>query len=115
MRFLALTVAFVLAACAGKDVEVRVCNLTGYPVTDLDASEFTDLDLADGECTEYIEPAYNAYGYTHASFDVGADHFEATPIDYLGDGFEQGRWSYQLKILDYALRRVSTFAVEDER
>ncbi len=117
MELVRIAFVIALAACGGggDDVEVRVCNRTGYAVTKLAASEFIDRSLADGECTEYVEPKHDAYRYTFADFMVGIDRFAWFPIDYVGETpLSAGRWSYELRIRDYAMRSGTVNAVEDE-
>ena len=113
MRYVPIVLA--LTACTTTDVEVRVCNRTGYAVTMLDASELSGLELADAECSAYFEPEHAAYRYTYAVFMIGSDRFQWFPIDYVGETpLSHGRWSYELRIHDYATRSGTVNAVEDE-
>ena len=109
-----VALAFALASCTDSKLEIRVCNRTGYAIAEATAAEFHDLALADGECTESIEPKSPTYGYTGGEFSVGADRFTYTPIDILGPPLSSGRWSYELRIQNYPMHLVSMNAVEDE-
>lgn len=110
-----LLVPLLLAACTDDDpVETRICNRTGFAIERQAGPSGTSLGLlATDECTPYInEPG--AYRYTGITFTIGSDRFNAQPVDFVGETpLAPGKWSYEVKILDYANRSVSVNAVED--
>lgn len=108
----ALLFVGVLAGCMG-DVEVRVCNRTGHD-TNVDALKLPTQNLAADECTPYTTAQHDMYRYTGAKFTIGADVFQAQPIDFVGETpLDAGKWSYELVIVDYAQRSVTVYAKED--
>jgi hypothetical protein len=114
MRALLLAPLLAAACIDSGPVETRVCNRTGHPVTMFESSGLTDVELAADECTSYVTATRDVYRYTGVEFLIGSDRFEAHPADFVGETpLSAGRWSYEVRITDYAARRVATDAVED--
>jgi hypothetical protein len=105
----------LIAACTDEaSVETRTCNRTGFEIAAL--LPWTDEVVAvraNESCTPY-QISRDAYPYTGASFLIGNDRFEYEPVDFVGQELlPPGRWTYEVRIVNYAQRTVSTHAVED--
>lgn len=113
---IALALALSLTACMDMDgggaVEIRACNDTGFDIGALQYSEFTEGNVAAGECTTYRPARGTLYNYTNVYFRIGSDEFRIQPIDFVGeDPLPGGAWSYSITIFDYASRSANVAAV----
>src|SRR5262245_32303580 len=108
-----LLVLASVCACGGtfsparsEPLYVRACNTTDKDFVDVRfrSEDRPGAPLAAGACTPYEQVDF-AYDYTYVKFTVGTDEFEIKPIDYIGaKSLRTGRWSYNVKITDYAKR-----------
>jgi hypothetical protein len=115
MRALLLIPLLVSACTDEAPVETRVCNRTEFEITTLVPYANTVIEVMPNEaCTPYMIERQDAYARTAAVFTIGTDRFEYLPLDFLGQKpLPPGRWSYELRITDYAAHRFTTLAVED--
>ncbi len=112
-----LLIPLLLGACTDEaPVETRTCNRTGFEIAELVPYTSTVTAMrANDSCSPYRTETTDVYAYTGASFLIGSDRFERQPVDFVGEQpLRPGRWSYEIRIVDYATRILTTNAVQDD-
>ncbi len=112
-----LLIALIATACVdAQPVETRDCNRTGFEIANSAPYETAVYAVqANDTCTEYRVATTEMYAYTGASFYIGTDRFDRIPVDFVGEPpLTPGRWSYEIRIVDYSTRTISTNAVRDD-
>jgi hypothetical protein len=117
LRFLslALLLAGALGACESGEgtTLIRIHNASTYDYEELQVGEEAYGTLAAGAFTEYRDFG-TAYRYNYVILRIGVDEFVIQPIDYVGEvPLGDGKFTYEIKVVDYDSRTLSIEAVED--